>query len=79
MSLLEFELYGELEKLPEAKRKPASDSDLDRLLSNVEELNSSVQKLHLADTQGVPILPSKHQTQLLSCGLNKSSILDWSR
>ncbi|CAI5770192.1 Uncharacterized protein PODLI_1B026982 [Podarcis lilfordi] len=54
LARLNLELYGELEELPEDKRKVASDSNLDRLLSDLEELNSSIQKLHLADVQDVP-------------------------
>ncbi|XP_037376374.1 coiled-coil domain-containing protein 28A [Talpa occidentalis] len=54
LARLNLELYGELEELPEEKRKTASDSNLDRLLSDLEELNSSIQKLHLADAQDVP-------------------------
>uniref|UniRef100_M3YTW8 Coiled-coil domain containing 28A n=1 Tax=Mustela putorius furo TaxID=9669 RepID=M3YTW8_MUSPF len=54
LARLNLELYGELEELPEDKRKTASDSNLDRLLSDLEELNSSIQKLHLADAQDVP-------------------------
>uniref|UniRef100_I3NEA5 Coiled-coil domain containing 28A n=1 Tax=Ictidomys tridecemlineatus TaxID=43179 RepID=I3NEA5_ICTTR len=46
LARLNLELYGELEELPEDKRKTASDSNLDRLLSD--------QKLHLADAQDVP-------------------------
>ncbi|XP_029080214.1 coiled-coil domain-containing protein 28A isoform X3 [Monodon monoceros] len=45
LARLNLELYGELEELPEDKRKAASDSNLDRLLSD---------KLHLADAQDVP-------------------------
>ncbi|KAK9411623.1 coiled-coil domain-containing protein 28A [Crotalus adamanteus] len=51
LARLNLELYGELEELPEDKRKLTSDSNLDRLLSDLEELNSSIQKLHLADVQ----------------------------
>uniref|UniRef100_A0A8C5WG85 Coiled-coil domain containing 28A n=1 Tax=Leptobrachium leishanense TaxID=445787 RepID=A0A8C5WG85_9ANUR len=54
LARLHLELYGELEELPEDKRKIASDSNLDRLLSDLEELNSSIQKLHLADAQDIP-------------------------
>lgn len=54
LARLNLELYGELEELPEDKRKTASDANLDRLLSDLEELNSSIQKLHLADAQDVP-------------------------
>lgn len=35
LARLNLELYGELEELPEDKRKVASDSNLDRLLSDV--------------------------------------------
>lgn len=54
LARLHLELYGELEELPEDKRKIATDSNLDRLLTDLEELNSSIQKLHLADPQDVP-------------------------
>ncbi|XP_069464199.1 coiled-coil domain-containing protein 28A isoform X2 [Ambystoma mexicanum] len=54
LARLHLELYGELEELPEDKRKIASDSNLDRLLTDLEELNSSIQKLHLADPQDIP-------------------------
>ncbi|XP_053566638.1 coiled-coil domain-containing protein 28A [Bombina bombina] len=54
LARLHLELYGELEELPEDKRKLASDSNLDRLLSDLEELNTSIQKLHLADAQDIP-------------------------
>nr|XP_015102807.1 coiled-coil domain-containing protein 28A isoform X3 [Vicugna pacos] len=45
LARLNLELYGELEELPEDKRKTASDSNLDRLLSDLEELNSSIAAL----------------------------------
>lgn len=35
LARLNLELYGELEELPEDKRKAASDANLDRLLSDV--------------------------------------------
>ena len=35
LARLNLELYGELEELPEDKRKAASDSNLERLLSDV--------------------------------------------
>lgn len=35
LARLNLELYGEMEELPEDKRKLASDSNLDRLLSDV--------------------------------------------
>ncbi|XP_006013368.2 coiled-coil domain-containing protein 28A isoform X1 [Latimeria chalumnae] len=54
LARLHFELYGELEELPEDQRRIATDSNLDKLLSNLEELSSSIQKLHLADSQDVP-------------------------
>ncbi|XP_029452327.1 coiled-coil domain-containing protein 28A isoform X2 [Rhinatrema bivittatum] len=54
LARLHLELYGEHEELPEDKRKIASDSNLDRLLSDLEELSCSIQKLHLADSQDVP-------------------------
>ncbi|KAB0380746.1 hypothetical protein FD755_008530 [Muntiacus reevesi] len=45
LARLNLELYGELEELPEDKRKAASDSNLERLLSDLEELNSSMYPL----------------------------------
>ncbi|KAF6104385.1 hypothetical protein HJG60_011329 [Phyllostomus discolor] len=48
LACLSLELYGELQELLEDKRKTASDSNLDKLLSDLEELNSFMQKLHLA-------------------------------
>ncbi|KAM7100045.1 LOW QUALITY PROTEIN: coiled-coil domain-containing protein 28A-like [Molossus nigricans] len=54
LARLNLELYGEIEELSGDKRKTASDSNLDRLLSDLEDLNSSIQKLHLTDAQGVP-------------------------
>ncbi|XP_030882157.1 coiled-coil domain-containing protein 28A isoform X2 [Leptonychotes weddellii] len=47
LARLNLELYGELEELPEDKRKTASDSNLDRLLSDLEELNSSISRAAL--------------------------------
>lgn len=40
LARLNLELYGELEELPEDKRKQASDSNLDRLLSDVSTDNA---------------------------------------
>ncbi|XP_063773507.1 coiled-coil domain-containing protein 28A [Pseudophryne corroboree] len=54
LARLHLDLYGELEEMTEDKRKMAKDSNLDRLLSDLEELNSSIQKLHLADVQDIP-------------------------
>ncbi|XP_033873566.1 coiled-coil domain-containing protein 28A [Acipenser ruthenus] len=54
LARLNFDLYGEVEELPEDQRKGASDSNLDKLMSNLEELSSSIQKLNLADIQEVP-------------------------
>ena len=38
LARLNLELYGELEELPEDKRKAASDSNLERLLSDVSTI-----------------------------------------
>ncbi|NWV41469.1 CC28A protein, partial [Grantiella picta] len=55
LARLNLELYGELEELPEDKRKLASDSNLDRLLSDCYSLMICFsQKLHLADAQDIP-------------------------
>ncbi|CAI5770194.1 Uncharacterized protein PODLI_1B026982 [Podarcis lilfordi] len=42
LARLNLELYGELEELPEDKRKVASDSNLDRLLSDVSINNEEL-------------------------------------
>ncbi|XP_068087778.1 coiled-coil domain-containing protein 28A isoform X2 [Hyperolius riggenbachi] len=42
LARLHLDLYGELEEMAEDKRKMASDSNMDRLLSDLEELNSSI-------------------------------------
>ncbi|KAK6488994.1 coiled-coil domain-containing protein 28A [Huso huso] len=57
LARLNFDLYGEVEELPEDQRKGASDSNLDKLMSNVSLLVktfSILQKLNLADIQEVP-------------------------
>ncbi|NWY26947.1 CC28A protein, partial [Pheucticus melanocephalus] len=55
LARLNLELYGEMEELPEDKRKLASDSNLDRLLSDCYSLMICFsQKLHLADAQDIP-------------------------
>jgi hypothetical protein len=46
LARLNLELYGELEELPEDKRKTASDSNLDRLLSDVSSYFSLFFKKH---------------------------------
>nr|XP_042118180.1 coiled-coil domain-containing protein 28A isoform X1 [Peromyscus maniculatus bairdii] len=45
LARLNLELYGELEELPEDKRKAASDANLDRLLSDFWELELEIQVL----------------------------------
>ncbi|XP_026085514.1 coiled-coil domain-containing protein 28A-like isoform X1 [Carassius auratus] len=54
LARLQFDLYGEVDELPEDQRKSAYDTNMDKLLSNLEELSSSIQKLNLADCQDVP-------------------------
>ncbi|XP_056333424.1 coiled-coil domain-containing protein 28A [Danio aesculapii] len=54
LARLHFDLYGEVDELPEDQRKSAYDTNMDKLLLNLEELSSSIQKLNLADTQDVP-------------------------
>lgn len=50
LARLHFDLYGEVDEMPEDQRKMASDTNMDKLLLNLEELSSSIQKLNLADT-----------------------------
>ncbi|XP_043920591.1 coiled-coil domain-containing protein 28A isoform X2 [Protopterus annectens] len=54
LARLHFDLYGELKEHPDDQHKIASDVNLEKLLSNLEELSSSIQKLHLADNVDVP-------------------------
>ncbi|RVE75237.1 hypothetical protein OJAV_G00015010 [Oryzias javanicus] len=54
LARLHFDLYGEVDEMPEDQKKTASDTNMDNLLSNLEELSSSIQKLNLADTQEIP-------------------------
>uniref|UniRef100_A0A8C4PMS3 Coiled-coil domain containing 28A n=1 Tax=Equus asinus asinus TaxID=83772 RepID=A0A8C4PMS3_EQUAS len=58
LARLNLELYGELEELPEDKRKTASDSNLDRLLSDLEELNSSMYPLPNINSESLQIIIS---------------------
>lgn len=51
---LQFDLYGEVDEMPEDQKKTASDTNMDKLLLNLEELSTSIQKLNLADTQEIP-------------------------
>ncbi|XP_018516518.1 coiled-coil domain-containing protein 28A [Lates calcarifer] len=54
LARLHFDLYGEVDEMPEDQRKMACDTNMDKLLLNLEELSSSIQKLNLADTQEIP-------------------------
>ncbi|XP_040016189.2 coiled-coil domain-containing protein 28A [Gasterosteus aculeatus] len=54
LARLHFDLYNEVDEMPEDQRKVASDTNMDKLLLNLEELSSSIQKLNLADSQEVP-------------------------
>lgn len=54
LARLHFDLYGEVDEMPEDQRKMACDNNMDKLLLNLEELSSSIQKLNLADSQEIP-------------------------
>lgn len=54
LARLQFDLCGEVDEMPEEQRKVARDTNMDKLLFNLEELSSSIQKLNLADTQEIP-------------------------
>ncbi|KAG9268465.1 coiled-coil domain-containing protein 28A [Astyanax mexicanus] len=54
LARLHFDLYGEVDEMPEDQRKVACDTNMDKLLMNLEELSSSIQKLNLADSQEAP-------------------------
>uniref|UniRef100_A0A3Q3XN04 Uncharacterized protein n=1 Tax=Mola mola TaxID=94237 RepID=A0A3Q3XN04_MOLML len=48
LARLHFDLYSELDEMPEVQRKTACDTNMDKLLLNVS------QKLNLADSQEIP-------------------------
>ncbi|XP_046887469.1 coiled-coil domain-containing protein 28A [Hypomesus transpacificus] len=54
LARLHFDLYGEVDEMPEEQQKTASDTNMDKLLLNLEDLSTSIQKLNLADSQEVP-------------------------
>lgn len=54
LARLHFDLNGEVDEMPEDQRKVACDTNMDKLLMNLEELSSSIQKLNLADSQEAP-------------------------
>ncbi|KAM6961158.1 LOW QUALITY PROTEIN: coiled-coil domain-containing protein 28B [Aplochiton taeniatus] len=54
LARLHFSLDSHVEELSEDQRKTASDHNLEHLLCNLEELSTSIQKLHLAENQDVP-------------------------
>ncbi|TKS66557.1 Coiled-coil domain-containing protein 28A CCRL1AP [Collichthys lucidus] len=54
LARLHFDLYGEVDEMPEDQKKAACDTNMDKLLLNLEELSSSIQKLNLADSQEIP-------------------------
>ncbi|KAJ8289489.1 hypothetical protein GJAV_G00001870 [Gymnothorax javanicus] len=54
LARLHFSLDSHVEELSEDQRKAASDHNLEHLLCNLEELSSSIQKLHLAENQDLP-------------------------
>lgn len=54
LARLHFSLDSHVEELSEDQRKCASDHNLEHLLCNLEELSTSIQKLHLAENQDLP-------------------------
>uniref|UniRef100_G3NTI1 Coiled-coil domain containing 28B n=1 Tax=Gasterosteus aculeatus TaxID=69293 RepID=G3NTI1_GASAC len=54
LAQLHFSLDSHVEELSEDQRKCAADHNLEHLLCNLEELSTSIQKLHLAENQDVP-------------------------
>nr|XP_005302239.1 coiled-coil domain-containing protein 28B [Chrysemys picta bellii] len=49
LARLHFSLDVYVEELAEDQKKTVADSNLDQLLTNLEELSNSIQKLHLAE------------------------------
>ncbi|KAJ3613084.1 hypothetical protein NHX12_019340 [Muraenolepis orangiensis] len=54
LAQLHFSLDSHVEELSEDQRKSASDHNLEHLLCNLEELSTSIQKLHLDENQDLP-------------------------
>ncbi|XP_062890880.1 coiled-coil domain-containing protein 28B isoform X1 [Mobula hypostoma] len=54
MAHLHFSLDSHVEELSEDQKKVVSDRNLEQLLINLEELSTSIQKLHLAENQELP-------------------------
>ncbi|KAM3868474.1 coiled-coil domain-containing protein 28B-like [Diretmus argenteus] len=54
LAQLHFSLDSHVEELSEDQRKCASDHNLEHLLCSLEELSTSMQKLHLAENQDSP-------------------------
>ncbi|XP_019712142.1 coiled-coil domain-containing protein 28A [Hippocampus comes] len=54
LARLHFDLYGEEDEMQDDQRKTARDTNMDKLLLNLEELSSSIQKLNLTDSQEIP-------------------------
>ncbi|XP_060789532.1 coiled-coil domain-containing protein 28A [Neoarius graeffei] len=54
LARLHFDLNAEVDDVPVDQRKLACDTNMDKLLLNLEELSSSIQKLNLADNQDAP-------------------------
>lgn len=52
LARLHFGLDVCVEELPEEQKKAVADRNLDQLLVHLEELSSSIQKLHLAESPG---------------------------
>ncbi|NXI66993.1 CC28B protein, partial [Anseranas semipalmata] len=52
LARLHFSLDVCVEELPEEQKKAVADRNLDQLLVHLEELSSSIQKLHLAESPG---------------------------
>ncbi|XP_068028716.1 coiled-coil domain-containing protein 28B isoform X1 [Anomalospiza imberbis] len=50
LARLHFGLDVCVEELPQEQKKAAADRNLDQLLAHLEELSSSIQKLHLAES-----------------------------
>ncbi|KAM9327977.1 coiled-coil domain-containing protein 28A isoform 2-T2 [Pholidichthys leucotaenia] len=54
LARLHFDLYSEVDEMPEDQKKTACDSNMDKLLLNVRLPLHRFQKLNLADTQEIP-------------------------
>ncbi|XP_071396458.1 LOW QUALITY PROTEIN: epithelial cell-transforming sequence 2 oncogene-like, partial [Centroberyx affinis] len=56
LARLHFDLYGEVDEMPEDQRKTACDTNMDKLLLNLEELSSSMYPFDIHQSSGIIVI-----------------------